>query len=446
MRNFNRLMLRTSLCAEMALGGAHAIAAGLESDYQQLPGDISVSSTQTVLTSTITLAAPIWVYTQSDGRVFPSGAAVAAMSISADGKTISNNSIVDWSKTTNAQQHSINVIGATYLGAGTHILKLTASTLNGAAFNVGAGTNLSVMTSPAQTVSVSKLSQDTATLSFDTSNIKVGTPLPNQPLLSQTLNAGGQATVALASGRAFLDGAAGDPLTAIYLNGLEPASNIGSWADNDTYQGAENQSPFFNHAFYSQLPNQSIISWNASALPYCEDGGCSGLVNNVKFKVGADSTLITLSGGMSVTGAYSTSASSYNRTNYIGVGSTQGWPGVPATGTDVALAQTQITIPAGHNGIVLVSGKSRVQGDESDQGGTVSMWISIDGVKRGSTGIQQIAYPNGASTRTIGASYLSSAPAERLAPGSHTITLYGRADGNFKHLSMTRDLPLIWFD
>ncbi len=427
-------------------GSSQSFAAGIESDYQQLPGDISVSAAQTVLTSTITLGSPAWVYVQSDGRLIPSGAAIAAMSIVADGATVSNTSIVDWSKTTNAQQHSFNAIGATYLAAGTHVLTLTASTLNGAAFNVGAGSNLSVMTSPAQSVSASQLSQDTGVLSFNTANIKVGTPLPNQSLLAQTLSGGNQATVAMASGRAFLYGAAGDPLTAIYLNGQEPANNVGSWADNDTFGGAENQSPFFNHAFYSQLPSQSVISWNASALAYCEDGGCSGMVDSVQYKVGADSTLVTLSGGMSVAGAYSTSASAYNRTNYIGVGSTLGWPGVPATGTDVVLAQTQITVPAGHNGIVLISGKSRVQGDQSDQGGTVSMWLTVDGVQRGSTGVQQLAYPDGSSTRTIGTSYLSSAPGERLAPGVHTITLYGRADGNFKHLSMTRDLPLIWFD
>lgn len=446
MKMFERSLLNMSVCIGIVSCASHVLAAGIESDYQQIPGDISVSGAQAVLTSTITLGSPAWVYVQSDGRVIPSGASIAAMSISADGAAISNTSIVDWSQTTNAQQHSFNAIGAAYLGAGTHVVKLTASTLNGAAFNVGAGTNLSVMTSPAQAVSVSKLSQDTGTLSFDTANIKVGTPLPNQALLSQTVNVGGQAAVAMASGRAFLYGLAGDPLTAIYLNGQEPANNIGSWADNDMYKGAENQAPFFNHAFYSQLPNQSVISWNASALPYCEDGGCSGSVDNVQYKVGADSTLVTLYGGMSVAGAYSTSSSAYNRTNYIGVGSTQGWPGVPATGTDVVLAQVQITVPAGHNGIVLISGKSRVQGDQSDQGGTVSMWITVDGVRRGSTGVQQLAYPNGASTRTIGASYLSSAPAERLAPGSHTITLYGRADGNFKHLAMTRDLPLIWFD
>jgi hypothetical protein len=433
-------------CVGFACQVSSAVAAGIESDYQQLSGDISVSGTQTVLTSTITLGSPAWIYVQSDGRIVPAGASIAALSISADGAAISNTSIVDWSKTTNGQQHSFNAIGAAYLGAGTHVVKLAASTLNGAAFKVGAGTNLSVMTSPAQSVAVSRMSQDTSTLSFNTANLKVGTPLPNQTLLSHHFSIGGESMIALASGRVFLNGSAGDPLTAIYLNGQEPANNVGSWSDNDMYRGAENQAPFFNHAFYPQLPDRSVVSWNASALPYCEDGGCSGSVNTVQYKVGADSTLVTLSGGMSVAGAYSTSASAYNRTNYIGVGSTQGWPGVPPTGTDVVLAQVQITVPAGHNGIVLISGKSRVQGDQSDQGGTVSMWMTVDGVRRGSTGIQQLAYPDGVSTRTIGASYLSSAPAERLAPGLHTITLYGRADGNFKHLAMTRDLPLIWFD
>ncbi|RKP43975.1 hypothetical protein [Trinickia fusca] len=400
------------------------------------------SSNATILTTTVTLPTASYVYVQSDGRVFPAGAAIAALSIWADGGEISNDSVIDWSKTTNAQQHSYNVIGATYLAAGTHVLRVNASTLNGASFVVGAGSNLSVMTSPADTVMVSRVAQDTAPLSFATAGLKRGSPLPHQPLVSQMINTGGRATVALASGRAFLGGAPGDPLTAIYLNGQEPANNVGTWADNDTWKGAENQSPFFNHAFYAQPGNQATVSWDASALPYCEDDSCSGLVNIVNYKVGAGSTLVTLS-GMTVAGSAPTAYTAYNRTNYIDIGSSSG---VPPTGTNVVLAQADIVIPQGHNGVVLFTGKSRVQGDGADAGGTVSMWLAIDGVQRGSTGIQQLRLPDCVSTRTIGTSYLSAAPGERLAPGTHHVTLYGRADGSFKHMSMTRDLPLLWFD
>ncbi|SMG01325.1 hypothetical protein [Burkholderia singularis] len=421
-------------------------SAGSESTYGQLSGDLSISGNNRVLlSSTITLPAAAYVYVQSDGRVYPSGAAIAALSIVADGQSISNDSIVDWSQTSNAQQHSYNIIGGKYLSAGTHVLQLIASTLNGAAFMVGAGSNLAVMTAPAENVNISQLGSDTSTLSFNTAGIVRGMPLPHQALISQSLNPGGQPVISLASGRIYLAGSYGDPLTSIYLNGREPENNIGSWSDNDMYKGAENQAPFYNQAFYAQLTGPSTISWDASALAYCEDNSCSGLVNHVQYKAGANSTLVTLYGGMSVVGSASTSNDAYNRTNYIGVGSSSGWPGVPSTGADVALAQATIVVPAGHNGIVLISGKSRVQGDTADTG-TVSMWITVDGVRRGSTGIQQLSNPDGVSTRTIGASYLSANPGERLAPGTHQITLYGRADGTFKHLAMTRDLPLIWFD
>lgn len=446
MRPFKEIVATAAVGIGLMAVNTASFAAGPESTYTQLPNDLSVgSSNATILTTTITLPAASYVYVQSDGRVFPAGAAIAALSIWADGADISNDSVIDWSKTTDAQQHSYNVVGATYLAAGTHVLRVNASTLNGASFMVGAGSNLSVMTSPADTVMVSRVAQDTAPLSFNTAGIRQGSPLPHQPLVSQTINTGGRATIALASGRAYLWGGPGDPLTAIYLNGQEPANNVGTWADNDTWQGAENQSPFFNHAFYAQPGNQVTVSWDASALPYCEDGGCSGMVDTVNYKVGGGSTLVTLS-GMAVAGSAPTASNAYDRTNYVGIGSSSGWPGVPPTGTDVMLAQADIVIPQGHNGVVLFTGKSRVQGDGADAGGTVSMWLTIDGVRRGSTGIQQLKYPDCVSTRTIGTSYLSAAPGERLAPGKHHVTLYGRADGSFKHLAMTRDLPLLWFD
>jgi hypothetical protein len=89
--------------------------------------------------------------------------------------------------------------------------------------------------------------------------------------------------------------------------------------------------------------------------------------------------------------------------------------------------------------------KSRVQGGEDDGGGTVRLWIVADGKKVGSTGVQELKRPYSASQRTISASYLT-AGANALMPGDHTVSVYGRADGDFSHLAMVKDLPLIWFD
>lgn len=56
--------------------------------------------------------------------------------------------------------------------------------------------------------------------------------------------------------------------------------------------------------------------------------------------------------------------------------------------------------------------------------------------------------PQGASSRTLTASYLSAdGPASvRLAPGQHTVQVVAMATGSFQHLSATKDLPLIYFD
>lgn len=418
-------------------------AAGKESSYQQLNGDLPVSrGVVTVLGNTFTLATSQYVYLQSDGRIIPNGPAIAAMQITIDGTPVSNASVVDWSKSTNSQQHSYNVIGATYLAAGTHTAALTASAIN-SAFSVGASSNLTVMTSPATSIQTSTLGQDVSSLGFNTNGIKRGAALPHTPILSQTVIGLNQPVIALASGRIYLNRAPGDPLTTIYLDGQEPSNDKANWSDNDTYSGAENQSPFFNHAFYNNLPSGNhSITWEASALAYCEDNSCSGLANTVNFNVGALSELITLNGGLIVFGSAAIAADPNNRTNYIGVASNLG---LPAPNTDVTIAETTISIPASHNGVVLFTGKTRVQGDQSDLGGTALLWLTIDGNSVGSTGVQQIKYPNSVSTRTISTSYLATG-AQALTPGSHKVALHGKGIGSFRTLSYTKDLPLIWFD
>jgi hypothetical protein len=118
---------------------------------------------------------------------------------------------------------------------------------------------------------------------------------------------------------------------------------------------------------------------------------------------------------------------------------------VPAVGTDVPLAAATLDLPAGHDGVVMFLAKTRVQGDLADAGGTASLHLALDGRPVGSIGVQQLAAPDGASQRTVAASYLAAGD-QALAPGRHTVVVYGRADGQFKHLAMVKDLNLIWFD
>jgi hypothetical protein len=125
-------------------------------------------------------------------------------------------------------------------------------------------------------------------------------------------------------------------------------------------------------------------------------------------------------------------------------GQVQTAPLVPL-GTDVPLARATVTIPPLGDGTVLFSAKSRVQGDSADGGGTVSIWLTIDGRRVGSVGVQRLASPFCESQRSISASYLA-AGAGALSPGPHVVEVHGRADGDFIHLSLVRDLPLVWFD
>ncbi len=127
------------------------------------------------------------------------------------------------------------------------------------------------------------------------------------------------------------------------------------------------------------------------------------------------------------------------------IGSDEGWPGCPAVDTEVVLAEANLTIPSGHNGVVLFMAKSRVQGDASDGGGTVSLWLTVDGQGFSSTGVQQLRAPDVVSQRTISASVLTAGP-RALAPGPHTVRVHARASGSFMHLALVKDLPLLWFD
>uniref|UniRef100_UPI00224FCC41 hypothetical protein n=1 Tax=Dyella silvatica TaxID=2992128 RepID=UPI00224FCC41 len=197
---------------------------------------------------------------------------------------------------------------------------------------------------------------------------------------------------------------------------------------------------FFTHALVSGLSNAPhTISLLTSAIPYV------GQNNTVQYRMGSDSRVITLQGGMTVVGSAPQASDPHNEANYLCIASNINWSGCPAMGTNTVLAEADIVIPQGHNGVVLITGKTRIQGDPADQGGQSSLFLSIDGVTHGAVGVQDLAYPDAVSTRTLGASYLATG-ANALSPGTHHVVLYGRATGSFMHLATTKDLPLIWFD
>lgn len=114
-------------------------------------------------------------------------------------------------------------------------------------------------------------------------------------------------------------------------------------------------------------------------------------------------------------------------------------------GTNTVIAETTVNIPNGHNGVVFFKATTRIQGDPSDIGGNISLWINIDGKDVGTIGVQQIKSPNSVSARMIAASYVSSGN-NKLSTGQHTVKVYAKADGKFIHLTGTNELPLVYFD
>lgn len=436
LRNFTVLFLF------LLLAHTNVYAAQSSSQYSSLANDTVVgSSGQTILQQTINLAAPSWIYVQADGRVYPSdGKTIADIWIDVDGAMKSNASVVDWSVSSDPQQHSYNAIGAVFVAAGQHTISVIAQSLKSPSFTVGATSNLSTVVTPASTVNVASLSSDTSTLTFNTAGLTSTSVLPTSPAVTLGITgANGSPLIALASARNYENGHPGDPLSTVTLDGATLPNNEASWSDNDLFSGAENQAPFFSHAYIPSISTSThALSLAASALPY------SGATNTVAYRMGGDSTLVTLQ-GMQVAGEGAPSSDTNNVTSYICVGTNQGWAGCPPVNTNVVIAQGEIVIPPGHNGIVFITGKTRIQADSSDAGGTAYLFLTVDGARVGSLGVQQLSSPNSVSTRTLSASYLTSG-AGALTVGTHQIVLYGSVSGSFIHACMTEDLPLVWFD
>ncbi len=206
---------------------------------------------------------------------------------------------------------------------------------------------------------------------------------------------------------------------------------------NDIYSGAELQAPMYTHSLYSVSGNNTI-SLKASELSFIDHE------NEACYRIGAQTRLISL-WGMQVTGGTVASSQSCYREDFVCVGSSSGSPGCLPAGSRTAIAITNFSVPAGHNGVILFMAKTRFQADANDQGGNALLWINVDGVDVGTVGVQQINDPNGESSRTATASYLA-AGSNRLSAGGHTVTVYASANGYFLHLAATKDLPLIFLD
>jgi hypothetical protein len=390
---------------------------------------------------------PEIVLVTSDGTYAPLGPTSAGrIAVEVDGRRASNGSTLDWRGSLAPEEHSFNAVGLVSLPAGRHSVTLVGEPVDRFAgpFVVRATSNLSVLVHPAAQAVARTLGQASRSFDFRTNGINNRpTALPHTPLLA--IRTGGAADVialASVSDLPALPDRAGDPMLGLYLDGRFRGIDSSSWSVNDHCQCAELRAPLAVQGRFL-LQGKHVISLDASEFPWNDRQG----ENPVRYRIGAGGRLVALLGGMNVAGAGRsrlpvTGASPWD---YSAIGSSTGWPGVPPVGTDVLLAQETVTIPPLDDGVVLFTAKSRVQGDSADGGGTVSMWLTIDGRRVGSVGLQRLSSPYCESQRSISASYLA-AGSSALSPGDHVVSLYGRAEGTFLHLSLVRDLPLVWFD
>ncbi|MGH8030942.1 MAG: hypothetical protein ACREO8_00890, partial [Luteimonas sp.] len=382
----------------------------------------------------------------------PQGSARAETFITIDNVRVSNASAIEWRDSKARNPHTFNVIGVRRLAAGRHRVVLHAS-VEGASVTIGRGANLSVLASSATSIAMARLRRDSDTLDLDTRDTPEKTPLPRRGVRTVLSTVPGTARgpiVAMASGSSRENTGPGDAMWGLYLDGREPGIRAMTWSINDLWAGAETLAPMFSQALFVAAPPRAGVQLVATESPYYQPAMAS--TNGVRFRVAADTMLIALRGGMTVQGAAYSPTFDYAgrgrllRYAYICIGSNGFKPSCPRSGSDVVVADGEVCIPKGHNGVVMFAAKSRVQGDDHDAGGTVTLRIRIDGKEVGSTGLQRLGpHPHVVSTRTTGASYLA-AGRQALKPGCHSVQTVGRATGDFRNLAMNADLPLLWFD
>lgn len=450
MRHF-ALAVGTTILALATASEAPTVASPLgqqsRSQYVSLAADRELRNRNALLTARLELPRPADILVHSDGTFAPTTMdAAARMSIEVDGRPAGNDSTIDWRGSAVPVRHSFNVVGAVRLLAGPHIVRLVGNPLAGA-FSVSAGANLSVFVDPARRVSTARLQAAVGPFDYTSLGL-IGNALPHTQLLRVGVDAR-TPTVALASATTRVAGHDGDSMLGIYLNGRHPGPASSLWTVNDTCSCAEVEGPVFTHALLSRARAPSTVSLDATEFPWRPAPPFSQSDNPAIYSVQPAAALTVLNGGLRVVGKGTVLLNGFSDQldtawDFVCVGSSSSWPNCPPTGRNVLLAEGIFEVPRGHPGVVMLTAKARVQGDGDDPGGLVRLWLTVDGTRRGSTGVQELRAPFSVSQRTISASYLT-AGKRALRPGRHIVRLYGRADGSFIHLTLSRDIPLLWF-
>jgi hypothetical protein len=440
--------------------------------YLELAKERTVTKRTVLLRATIRLARPDSIFVQSDGTYLPLGPSAANVYIAVDGRKVSNDSLVDWRTSRPRVAHPFDAVGATRLGGGVHAVALVAEPVSlplckaaqsvtedctgtspraaGGSFAVAHG-NMSVLVHPATNVHSQLLTLAAGPFDFHTYGLlapdnTLTRRLPFASILSTAVPPG-VTTVALGSGWLYAAGHSGDAMLTFLVDGRFPGNSISSWSNQDAWHGSELRGPLSVQAFLPPTRRVRQLSLATAEFPWLPMWVPIFPEDPVIYRVGAGTGMVVLSGGMKVAGSASGDYGRSPASSAIIVATSSGDLSLPRPGTRILLAGGTVDIPRGDSGIVMFSAKSRTHGGEQEKslGGTISLWLTIDGRQVGPRVFQQLTWPDLGSQRSIAVSYLAEGR-RALKTGQHDVQVWGRADGRFLRALMWRDLPLVWFD
>ena len=407
-----------------------------------LPSDRPLSGSATLLTVHAAGGGPVLIL--ADGWLAPGSALRAELRLTVDGAPVGSRAVLDWHGAHHPVTHGFRVLAAPTLAAGDHVVLLSAT--SDAPSVIGAGSLLSVLEHPAARVAQRMAPSPQLVVQTNTPAALADTDtLPHDAVARLNAGEAHGPIIALAAGSIAYDGDGshdfGDALWGVWVDGVEQPANTASYADNDICRCAELAAPLALQAMFGDGPvSGHTIGIGATAEPWVAKLG----PDTVRYRVLPESVLVVLAGGMDVVGGLTVldpAGDRVKRFPYLCVASTHAFAGCPAAGTARQIGAADVSVPPGSARATLFSAALRVQGDGHDGGGRFEAWLELDGQRVGSPGRQDLSPASPVSTRTVTLSYLVA-----LTPGRHHVALAARATGDFWHLAVTRNLPLVWFD
>jgi len=179
------------------------------SQYSSLAKDLVINETQVILSSTINLDTENVVLVQTEGLTTPLGKGKSTLWITIDGIKSGNETTISWERSTNPRKHTYNAIALQTLGAGEHLIEVTAQH-SGDDYVIGDGSNLIVMINPSPTSAVKSLSENSAIIDKETTDFDNPGTIPTTNILNLDVTTKGEPIVVLASGISSHIGDLGD--------------------------------------------------------------------------------------------------------------------------------------------------------------------------------------------------------------------------------------------